>query len=76
MLIKYTGKYVNIYFIMKITCSVDLRYEECVNCLRRRYWRVRNIVHRLLQDLRTGVKFLVKSWNYLSLLLRRVTILT
>ena len=28
MLIKYTGKYVNIYFIMKVTCSVDLTYEE------------------------------------------------
>ena len=37
---------------------------------------MRNIVNRLLQDLRTGVKILVKSWNYLSLLLRPVLNLT
>ena len=29
MLIKYTGKYVNIYFIMKITCSCkNMNYIE------------------------------------------------
>ena len=33
MLIKYTGKYVNIYFIMKITnigCCQFLLFENCV----------------------------------------------
>ena len=34
-----------------------------------------NIVNRLLQDLRTG-KILIKSWKYLSLLLRPVPNLT
>ena len=37
---------------------------------------MRNIVNRLLQDLRTGVKILVKSCKYLSLLLRPVPDLT
>ena len=37
---------------------------------------MRNIVNRLLQDLGTGGKFLVKSWKYLSLLLRPVPNLT
>ena len=32
MLIKYTGNYVNIYFIMKITCLVFLhKQENCCN---------------------------------------------
>ena len=38
-------------------CSVDLRCEECVIGLRRSYWRMRNIVNRLLQNLRAGIKF-------------------
>ena len=44
--------------------------------LRRGYWRMRNIINRLLQNLRAGVKSLVKSWKYLSLLLRPVPKLT
>ena len=38
-------------------CSVDLRCEECEIGLRRSYWRMRNIVNRLLQNFRAGIKF-------------------
>ena len=45
--------------VREYECSVDLGCEECdtVIGLRRSYWRMRNIINRLLQNLRAGVKF-------------------